>query len=295
MKHKPSFRIWFFILAVYLLSAILWIPIIISGKGMASPLNTVLMALITFVPSSMGILFTYLVKTPEERHDFLKRAFRWPKTKLSYIMAGLLIFPVLNITSYILSFVLSGQVVKFDNVIQVFSSLPLFLQFLFVEITFGALSEELGWRGYLLDEMQSKWSALKSALVLGIFWGLWHTPAFLITGLAQHEMGGVLSPQYASFTCTAILASILMTWIYNNTGHSILVAGFLMHFLTNASLVIMTGMFGDFSVPNIFWTISIVIYSITSIVVIIVWGPKSLTRNPKQPEEWAFTQSSSSD
>jgi Kef-type K+ transport system membrane component KefB len=107
-------------------------------------------------------------------------------------------------------------------------------------------------------------------------------------------VGGVLSPQYASFTCTAILASILMTWIYNNTGHSILVAGFLMHFLTNASLVIMTGMFGDFSVPNIFWTISIVIYSIISIIVITVWGSKSLTRSPKQPEELVLSQPSSS-
>ena len=70
MKHKSSYKIWFFILAVYLFSAILWIPIVISGKGMASQLNTVLMALITFVPSIMGILFTYLVKKPVERSDF---------------------------------------------------------------------------------------------------------------------------------------------------------------------------------------------------------------------------------
>ena len=172
MKHKPCFSNLVF--PPGCLSAIryLAIPIIISGKGMASLLNPVLMALITFVPSSMGILFTYLVKTPEERHDFWKRAFRWPKTKLSYLLGarGLLIFPVLNITSYILSsFVVSGQPVIFDNACQVFSSLPLFLQFLFVEITFGALSEELGWRGYLLDEMQSKWSALKSAVVWEYF------------------------------------------------------------------------------------------------------------------------------
>ena len=88
MKHKSSYRIWFFILAVYLFSAILWIPIVISGKGMASQLNTVLMALITFVPSIMGILFTYLVKKPVERSDFWRRASRWPKSKLSYVLAG---------------------------------------------------------------------------------------------------------------------------------------------------------------------------------------------------------------
>jgi len=36
----------------------------------------------------------------------------------------------------------------------------------------GPLSEEIGWRGYALDRLQTKWNALVSALIVGLVWGL---------------------------------------------------------------------------------------------------------------------------
>ncbi len=36
----------------------------------------------------------------------------------------------------------------------------------------GPLSEEIGWRGYALERLQTKWNALVSGLIVGLVWGL---------------------------------------------------------------------------------------------------------------------------
>ena len=281
MKKKWSFRVWGFLAAVYIVSGIFWIPILLSGKGTSSPINMLFIALITFVPSTMGILFTYLVKDRQARRDFWKRAYRWPSSKWPFILAGLLILPALIFGAYALTFILSGKAITFEYAKDMFSSLPMLLQFIFVEITFGALSEELGWRGYLLDELQSKWSALTSALVLGVFWGLWHTPTFLVPGLVQYNMGGIGSPVYIAFTLTTVLSSVLQAWIYNNTNRSTLVAGILMHLLANVSIVFVAGIFDKFSLPGAYWTISLLLYGLATTVIVVIFGPKKLIRTGK--------------
>jgi len=54
-----------------------------------------------------------------------------------------------------------------------------------------ALGEELGWRGYLLREMQNK-KLLPVSLMMGIVWGLWHFPLILIGhNYPQHPVAGV--------------------------------------------------------------------------------------------------------
>ena len=256
MRTNRVFRIWGFFSAVYLVSALLWMPVVLSGKGMSTLLNTLLIGLITFVPSVTGILFTYLVKDREGRRDFWRRALRWPSMSKKLTLGALLIFPVLNIGTYVLALLLAGRAVTFPAAAQLFTSLPLLVQFLVVEITFGALSEELGWRGYVLDELQSRWSPLSSALVLGVLWALWHTPAFLVPGLGQYNMGGVFSVPYLSFILSVIMASVVQTWFYNRSGRSILLAGFMLHFLANLSLTLMSGIFERFSMPDGYYLLS---------------------------------------
>lgn len=39
---------------------------------------------------------------------------------------------------------------------------------------FGALGEEIGWRGYLQPVVRGRWSALGASLLVGTLWGLWH-------------------------------------------------------------------------------------------------------------------------
>ncbi|QIB74276.1 CPBP family intramembrane metalloprotease [Halogeometricum borinquense] len=39
-----------------------------------------------------------------------------------------------------------------------------------------AYGEEAGWRGYLLPQLQTRWSALTASLLVAIGWFLWHIP-----------------------------------------------------------------------------------------------------------------------
>ena len=45
--------------------------------------------------------------------------------------------------------------------------------------------EEFGWRGLALPLLQRKMAPLWAALTIGVIWGLWHTPAFLLSGTQQ--------------------------------------------------------------------------------------------------------------
>ncbi len=53
-----------------------------------------------------------------------------------------------------------------------FSLMTALLLFL---VTFVAgLGEELGWMGYAIDPLQERFGALFAAILLGLFWAVWH-------------------------------------------------------------------------------------------------------------------------
>ena len=47
--------------------------------------------------------------------------------------------------------------------------------------------EEFGWRGLALPLLQKAVAPIWAGLILGAIWGLWHLPAFLLSGTQQSE------------------------------------------------------------------------------------------------------------
>ena len=95
----------------------------------------------------------------------------------------------------------------------------------------GPLGEELGWRGYALPRLLKRFSPLIASLILGAIWGVWHLPSFYISSLVQ---SGLSLPV---FLCFAMINSVLITWIFQHTGGSVL-AIVLFHYAVNFSLSI---------------------------------------------------------
>jgi uncharacterized protein len=80
----------------------------------------------------------------------------------------------------------------------------------------AGICEEIGWRGFALPHLQRRYSALVSSVIVGVAWGLWHWPNFVIPsdGPPWWQAVAVLVPM-------GIVVSILYTWVYNSTGGSI--------------------------------------------------------------------------
>jgi membrane protease YdiL (CAAX protease family) len=87
----------------------------------------------------------------------------------------------------------------------------------------GALFEEPGWRGFALPRLQRLRGPLIGTLILGVLWGSWHLPLFLSrTWAASSGGGGFLA--VVGFVVSTILLAIVITWVFNNTRASLLLA-----------------------------------------------------------------------
>jgi membrane protease YdiL (CAAX protease family) len=83
--------------------------------------------------------------------------------------------------------------------------------------------EEFGWRGFALPLLQRRVAPIRAALIIGIIWGLWHTPAFLLSGTQQSQW------DFAPFFLGCIAISVIISALFNATKGSIVLCAFL-HF-----------------------------------------------------------------
>lgn len=104
-----------------------------------------------------------------------------------------------------------------------FSSASSFL----VALVFIAIKgpiEEFGWRGLALPLLQRKMAPIWAALVIGVIWGLWHTPAFLLSGTEQSAWS------FLPFFTGTIALSVIVTPLFNASRGSIFLPA-LFHFM----------------------------------------------------------------
>jgi uncharacterized protein len=87
-----------------------------------------------------------------------------------------------------------------------------------------ALLEELGWRGFALPHLQTKFSAFKSTIILSFIWALWHAPFFLWR--FNLSVGITIGFFFGIF-----VGAIILTSIFNLSRGSVLAA--LIFHLTN--------------------------------------------------------------
>jgi uncharacterized protein len=142
------------------------------------------------------------------------------------------------------------------------------------------VGEELGWRDYALPLLLEQRSAVTLSLILGVLWGLWHLPRFLVPGTPQY---GLPLPAFVLLT---VEYSILMTWVYLQTKGSVLIAT-LFHGAINLS----QGLFlGGIEGASRYWLLCIV-YGVAALVVaVFALGSTSLRKPAGGTEETAPSQ-----
>jgi membrane protease YdiL (CAAX protease family) len=133
------------------------------------------------------------------------------RASAGWYLWALLVFPLINVLA--MSLYRWGQGASPGFIFHVSAVLQL-LPLLVV----GSMAEELGWRGYALPRLQSRFTPLVASLLLGCFWALWHLPLFLVAASAQ---ASVPFPLYLTYVPAV---AILFTILFNGSRGSLLLA-----------------------------------------------------------------------
>jgi uncharacterized protein len=154
--------------------------------------------------------------------QFIGRGLRY-RIGIRYLPVIFLLIPIVTAVAYWLSTLNNSERFSLSASLQ-----EIILTFVFLFFLGGSLQEEFGW-AFAIDGLERGWNLLIATLILGVIWGIWHLPLFLIAGTAQSVM------PFWVFCITMVAARILFVWIYRRTNKSIL-ATLLFHTSFNLSL-----------------------------------------------------------
>jgi uncharacterized protein len=191
--------------------------------------------LLFMLPGMLSPFITVLIMTGGVKNKALRKDF-WArlslrKIKLNSLPAILLIMPITVLLATALSVLFGHSADQFllSSEYQIMSGQAvLSVVILFLAPTF----EELGWRGYGVDSLRSKFSLFKTSMLFALLWGLWHLPLFFINGYYQHELWQTSMLYVINFFAQILVATVLMNWMYYKNNRSIS-AAILFHFMFN--------------------------------------------------------------
>ena len=245
-----------FFLWVFALSIPFWGIGALTGGELLPGLP--LAALMAVCPVTAALILVYRQHGRAGVTSLLRRAFEFGRIPAKiWLLPTLLILPLISLLSFAL-LRLTGTPVPNPQI----ALLPTLLLCGFFFI--GALGEELGWSGYAIDRMQARWGAFNASLILGVIWAVWHYIPLMQAGRSLNWI--------AWWTLGTVAARVIIVWLYNHTGKSVLIAA-LFHMTVNVTwqLFPVSGSYFD---PGINGLLSALIV----VVILIVWEPQTLAQ-----------------
>ena len=221
---------WLFLALTFAISWALWIAAALSGKSTAELPTAPLYLLGGFGPSIAAILLLSLRSDPQTRRDFWRRVIDFSRIRPLWYLLIFLMIPLVTVAAYGFDILLGGGPYSFP-IAAMLAQPAVLIGTLILSIVAGPLSEELGWRGYALDRLQTRLAPLPAALLLGLLWWAWHLPLFFIRG-TSHNTWGLFSPLSLLFLLNVLTLSVFISWAYNHNRLSTL-AAILIHFVFN--------------------------------------------------------------
>lgn len=131
----------------------------------------------------------------------------------------------------------------------------------------GGMMEETGWRGFAFPELEKRLSPLRSAIVLGVIWSLWHIPVKLSLLFESPIRFGTF---YGFFTLFTVLTSIVIGYFFNRLGGSTLI-GIALHGLTNDSSGLAGKVGPDLSDAASDLQTGVMLIPIVLVVMVLLW------------------------
>jgi len=213
-----------------------------SAAGAAWP-AWVFIFVTVWSPTLLALLISLILDgVPGVRNLFSRLFRRLSPNKLWYVMA--LLLPAAVVFLAILVARQHRQSAPFIPP----AALPVIVA---LQLCTGATGEELGWRGFLLPQLQTKLGLSTSAIVMGILWGLWHLPSFFFPGMPQ-----TLIPPLA-FLLAVFGLAIFLALLFNETNGHVL-STMLAHFSFNLSLAVGGARFS----ATLWWSLALLLLAV---------------------------------
>jgi membrane protease YdiL (CAAX protease family) len=218
----------FFVMA-YAFSWIVWVPWVLGEDGAnvlppalsvpSSAARLLLAGGILAGPTLSAFIMTATTEGREGVRRLLGRLVLWRVGFRWYLFAliGVPLIMLLGTMVYSMSLPNLGALGGPSYLLSYLASFAL------VTVLGGPLLEEIGWRGFALPRMERLQGPLLASVILGVMWALWHLPEFLVPSWAASSGGGGIVG-IAMFTLTAITFTIVISWVFNNTRASVLLA-----------------------------------------------------------------------
>jgi uncharacterized protein len=183
--------------------------ITIFGLRFSAPFNLTKLMIGICIPGLFAIAWA-ISEGRQRALQMLSTILRWRVTLRWYVFA--LALPL------VVFWVSLGVVLFYFPSSRPRPSLVWFFLNLLLLLPFGPLWEELAWRAYALRKLQMHFSELKSALVLGVYWAIWHIPLWSVTlGLNKQTAAPVLTLGVLS----VIAWSVVFAFLYNRSAESL--------------------------------------------------------------------------
>ena len=270
----------YFVIA-FAFTAFFWTQAALGARGVIPALPGLI------VIGTLGPLVAAVVVTAQESgraglRSLLGRTLHWRVAPIWYgiVLLGPMLLYVAGLALEVV--LLGGRTPSLEALI---GAMPVLVIVAVYMVVFVALGEEVGWRGYALPALQARYGAFVSSVILGVLWALWHLPVFFNPDTHYSNLPFLLQLAFQ------IPLAVLFTWVFNSTGGSVLMA-ILLHAVINASGRLWNTL-PEYSVEppsaaeaaaqtvHINLVMTIVLW-IAAVVVVFIYGPRDLSRRPRQ-------------
>ncbi len=281
---RPSFFhrypiISFFILALALGAVTIYMivqDVVPAGLGLAAALSA----------SLAGIIMTAVEDGRNGLKLMLSRLLIW-RVGIGYWFFAILFLVSAILLGSMFNPFFNGDPISFSNIRPAFEILPMFIVFFIV----AGIGQELGWTGFLTPRLQARFSALTSCAIRAILVAIWHLPLLLYSGrqipaLAEFPYSewiaqkGLLVALAAMILLFMLPWSIFFTWMFNNTGGSLL----LVAVLHGSEIWVAYWMLSTGINPNNldnYWGYG-ALMALTGIIIVILTGSQNLSKKHKR-------------
>jgi uncharacterized protein len=183
-----------------------WLILLGLGGLLNLPVALVVL-LFTVGPTAAAVIMTAVVDGRTGLRRLLRRVVLW-RVGLRWYLVALLGIPLVLLLATLL---LPGALASFRPVSPVHVLVTYVIVFVLAGIPGGALLEEPGWRGFALPRLQAQLGPLGGTLLLGVLWGVWHLPQYVLVPAWAAESGGLNPASVGAFLLMVLALAPIMT------------------------------------------------------------------------------------